>query len=205
MNIGIQPNSVVFFFCALVARALGDNITYQISLTPEVCHEVHVGKFTVPSGFPPSMVVAGDFRYDIRSGGESLLLIAAAYTSAYKGVPPSRLAPAPEKYAVDLNQPKSFRRLSEAEWQAGAELKWNHNGIMPRESDRGVQYRGPLLERSGPKWAGVGGSGGPLRTDFSVTNARAAVLSWDGFDLYSTPLDMSWRRPNIKGEYGVDI
>jgi len=121
-----------FLFCALVVRALGANITYQVTLNPEVCHEVHVGKFTSqPYPAPEDLAVTGEFRYEIRSGGQSVLLIAAAYKSAYKTVSESRLAPTPEKYAVDLNRPKSYRRISDSEWQAAPLLNIWRGGSNP--------------------------------------------------------------------------
>lgn len=188
-------------------RVVGANITYQVTLNPAACHEVHVGKFTVPSDLPPDIVSTDYFDYKIRPGGESVIFIAAAYGAAAYGVPAGQRL-TPEKYAVDLSRPKSFRRLSETEWQSGMELKWSdQRGVDPSSpGSRGVQYlRSPVLEKSGPKRAGLGRPGLPLKARFSVNMTRAAVNSWDGFDLVNNPLEFSWHRNKVEGDYWVDI
>jgi hypothetical protein len=179
---GHAPRSALLF-CTLVVRALGADIAYQVTLNPEVCHEVHLGKFTPqPYPAPEDLVTTGEFRYEIRSGGQSVLLIAAAYKGAYQGVPESRLAPTPEKYAVDLSRPKSYRRISDSEWHAAPLLP--HGGgatVVPRDGDLGIQLGGsPLLKSSSPCWRGAGNNSRAIGARFTRNRTRAAVNSWDG-------------------------
>ena len=193
--------------CALAVRALGADITYQVTLNPEVCHEVHVGKFTSqPYPAPEDLVNTGAFRYEIRSEGKSVLLIAAAYESAYYGVAPSRLAPAPEKYAVDLNRPKTYRRISDSEWEAALLLPYDRGPrVLPRDGDPGVQFGGgPLLRSSSPNWRGAGNSSFPIEARFSRNRTRAAVNSWDGIVENPGPWP-GWVGSKIHGRYYVDI
>ena len=69
-----------------------------------------------------------------------------------------------------------------------------------------MRYFGPLLKRSGPKWKGE--SDGPLPpTLLSASLNRAAVNSWDGYDLVNGFLDPTvlFQRNKVKGRYWVDI
>ena len=62
-------------------------------------------------------------------------------------------------------------------------------GLVPGPEVDGIIYNGHLLKRSGPKWAGVGAH--PIEYLLSTSRSRAAVNSWDGFDIVYELLDPS--------------
>src|SRR4029077_13251703 len=137
-------------------ESVGGNMTYTLTLNPDVCHEVYVGRLTLPvKAFPVSEVSTGWCRPEIRAAGELELFVTASCAG-----PRAAWFLSTEKYAVDLSNRRDSRRISETEWQAAAQLSSNDNhGIYPLPSDRGIHYKGPLLARSAPRWTGVGGSG----------------------------------------------
>lgn len=184
------------------ARAFGGSMTYTVTLNADVCHDMRLGRFTVPAGTSPRPDVSTGYCHpELRSAGETQLYLTAACHQ--RG---DTWLPAPQKYAVDLIRPRAVRRISEVEWQAAPQLPWaGFGGLDPHPTDRGIQYKGPLLERSGPKWTGVGN--GPVRTQLSLSLTRAAVNSWDGFDITYSFLDPTsfGKRNKVVGQYWVDI
>jgi hypothetical protein len=70
---------------------------------------------------------------------------------------------------------------------------------------RGIEYKGRILEKSGPSWAGAGSE--PLPAKFSGNLAWAAVNSWDGFDITYSFLDPTsfGKRNKVIGQFWVDI
>ena len=102
---------------------------------------------------------------------------------------------------------KGAHLITEKEWEAGNELLRTENGLFPRPEDSAVVYQGPPMPRSGPKWEGTGGNGGPLRTLFTATSNRAAVNSWDGVDITYSFLDPTslFQRNKVQGSYWIDI
>jgi hypothetical protein len=178
-------------------------MTYTVSLNPDVCHEVHLGRFDVPKGASPMNDVSTGYCHpQVRSAGETELYLTAACTGYVRAT----WVPAPQKYAVDLSGRKGTRQIRDGEWEAAPELPWSENSFFPpRAEDRGVQYKGPVLERSGPAWAGKGY--GPILTFLSRNATRAAVNSWDGVDEVYSFLDPGslFKRNNIEGRYWVDI
>jgi len=182
----------------------GGSIAFQVTLNPTACHEVNLGRFTVPpeSGRPMIYgVTYGGCRHELRSGGEKQLYFAVACAGR-----PGPWPVAPEKYAVDLSHPSSFRRIDETTWKSAPPLPRSEKGEPPRPDDSGYQvYNGPLLKRSGPSWYGKG-LPTPIRTHLSWTMNRAAVNSWDGRDEAGTILDPSWSgRNHIKGHFWIDM
>jgi hypothetical protein len=187
------------------ASAYGGSMTYTVTPNADVCHDMRLGRFTVPSGAAPvSNVSTGYCHPELRSAGETQLYVTAACHQ--RG---DTWLPAPQKYSVDLNRSRAVRRISEAEWQAAPQLPWNGTakGIIPNAQDRGVQYKGPLLERSGPRWQGIGGGSLLPETFLSQSASRAAVNSWDGFDITYSFLDPTsfGKRNKVEGQYWVDI
>jgi hypothetical protein len=184
------------------ACGFGGRMSYTVTLNPEVCREVQLGRFTVPVGTSPRPEVSTGYCHpELRSAGETRLYLTAACHQ--RG---DNWLPAPQKYGVDLSGGKSLGRIGEAEWQAAPQLPWaGSGGLEPRPTDRGIQYKGPLLERSGPKWTGVGN--GPVWTKLSSGLTRAAVNSWDGFDITYSFLDPTsfLQRNKVVGQYWVDI
>jgi hypothetical protein len=176
-------------------------VTYQVTLNPNACHEVHLGRFTVPKGAAAGMdhVEAGNCHPDIRTNNEVELYVGIECTNNL-----TRWLLSPQKYAVDLNRTR-YHRITEEAWQAAKPLSWSVSGLSPQPEEPGVHYRGPLLERSGPSWSGKGWNT-PLRTLLNNSGDRAAVNSWDGVNDVGTILDPTWNgRNHIKGQFWVDI
>ena len=194
---------MVFLGLCVSVRGFGGSMTYTVVLNPNVCREAQVGRFTVPiEAFAMDYVSTGKCHPEIRSADEEQL-----YVTATCAAPRGTWISAPQKYAVNLSSRKSARSISETEWQSAPELAWSENGFYPpRPEDHGVQYKGPVLERSGPRWTGVGGSG-PLRTLLSRSGNRAAVNSWDGFAITRSFLDPTsfGKRDKVEGQFWVDI
>jgi hypothetical protein len=187
-------------------KAFGGHMTYFVTQNPEVCHEVHVGRFTLPekaaflnNGVGNIGVSTGYCHPQVRSAGESDLYVGAVCLRPY-------WYPAPEKYAVDLSGRKGVRRISEEKWQSGVPLTWSENGLFPKPQESAVEYKGQRLARSGPRWEGIGGTG-PLRTHLSWNATRAAVNSWSGFQVTYSFLDPTsfGKRDKVEGQYWVDI
>jgi hypothetical protein len=169
----------VFLGICFSMQGIGGSMTYTVTLNPEVCHEVRLGRLTAPRSvvpLSPDDADSGHCRIEIREAGEREL-----YLTAVCGGRRTHL-PAIEKYAVDLSGRRSTRRISEAEWEGATELPRSENRFYPvSPEDRGVQYKGPVLERSGPGWAGRGS--GPVDSLLSQSMNRGAVNSWDGYDI----------------------
>lgn len=182
----------------------GGSMTYTVTLNPDVCHEVHLGRLTAPKGTLPVIpfddVSTGYCRPEVRSAGEDKLFVTAGCHG-----PRNNWIPSQEKYSVDLSAGARTRRISEAEWESATELPWSEGGMYPKLAEDSVAYKGPPLRRSGPKWMGIGA--GPPWSHLSRTGARAAVNSWDGFEITYTFLDPTslFARDKVKGDYWVDI
>ena len=179
-------------------------MTYAVTLNQEVCHEVRLGRFTAPRGVVPVVptddALTGYCHIEIRTPGENELYLAAVCGGRRTHLP------AIEKYVVDLSGRRGTRRISEAEWEGATELPRSENRFYPvRPEDRGVQHKGPVLERSGSGWAGRGS--GPVDSLLSQSMNRGAVNSWDGYDITYTFLDPSsfGKRNRVQGRYWVDI
>jgi len=176
-------------------------MNYTVTLNADVCHEVRLGRFTVPADTSGRRDVGTDYCHpELRSAGETRLYLTAACHQRGEV-----WLPAPQKYAVDLNGPKTLGRISEADWERAPQLPWSGNGLAPSAIDTGIHYKGLFLERSGPRWAGVGN--GPVRTHMSFGLTRAAVNSWDGFDVTYSFLDQTsfLKRDKVVGKYWIDI
>jgi hypothetical protein len=193
----------VFLGFCFSMQGFGGSMTYTVTLNPEVCREVRLRRFTAPRGVVPTVPTddasTGYCHIEIRWPGEKELYL----TAVCGGRRVSKVAP--EKYAVDLSGRKGTRRISDEEWQSAVQLPRSENGFSPRPDDRGVQYNGPLLEKSGPRWAGIGDE--PPRTLLSSSMNRAAVNSWDGFDITHSFLDPTsfGKRNKIQGQYWIDV
>jgi hypothetical protein len=177
----------------------GGSLSYSVSLNPGACREIHLGQFTVPpAAFTAYDVVTGYCRPDVRTAGEAWL-----YATAACHVRGNTWIPAPQKYAVDLSGRKGTRRISEAEWEAASELPVSERPLLPRPDV--IKWDGPILLPSGPRWKGIGAS--VPWSHLSSTGARAAINSWDGFEITYTFLDPTsfGQRDKVKGEYWVDI
>src|SRR5580700_8222625 len=146
----------------VVAQAFAGNVSYQVTENPGACHEVHFGRLSKPEEILLD-VSTGHCRPEIRSAGETVLYVAAAcqLTVGFtKTFPISR-----EKYAVDLVHPNRIRRIDETAWTAAVRVRPGGGGDPPRSQDRGIEDKGHILEKSGPRWAGVGP--GPIDAKFS--------------------------------------
>lgn len=176
-------------------------MNYTVTLNPEACHEVHLGRFSVPAGSHGLMdeVHTGPCRPAARSASETVLYLTVACVAArHTWVSP------PPKYAVDLSGREGTRRISDAEWGAATELSYSGfatKGVTPRDEDSGVQCKGPLLKRSGPRWHGVGGD--PMKALLSWSANRVAVNSWDGVIEYGEPF--GFVHGPVRGQYWIDI
>lgn len=173
-----------------------------MTMNPGACHEVKLGWMSAPrEAYAPRGVVSGDCRYEIRVAGETVL-----YVSAVCGEPKS--IPVPQKYSVDLSRKESVRRISEAAWNSASPLRSSRGGgIPPQKDEPGVRYQGgPLLRRSGPKWAGEGYNL-PNSATLAPSLKKVAVFSWDGFNIRYSFLDPTsfGRRNKVEGRYWVDI
>jgi hypothetical protein len=86
-------------------------------------------------------------------------------------------------------------------------LPWSIGSLAPPRdfADRGIPYKGHLLEKSGSNWPGTGD--GAFYAPLSKSTTRAAVNSWDGISIVHSFLDPSsfGKRDKIKGQYWVDI
>jgi hypothetical protein len=182
---------------------LRGGVSYRVTLNPDACHEIHLGRLSVPRycGELIHDVNTSQCHYEIRTGGESALYLTVVCSDI-------RTCTAPQKYAVDLRHPDRVNRIDDTAWQAAIPLAGSGRGkgIFPTEGQRGVAYRGPLLVRSGPKWMGIGGGSLP-ETLLSASLSRAAVNSWDGYDVVHSALDPSffWQRDKVVGRYWIDI
>ena len=185
----------LFWAVCLAGHARAGGITYKVTLNPEACHEVHLGRLKVPAEVGPrySDVIAGGFFYDLRFAGGPELYLSTVTQSR------NRLVASPEKYAVDLSRPRRVRRVTDAEWESAPLLPRSKNGAFPNRSD-GIEYRGPVLKRSGPKWSGIG-VGPPPESFFSLGMRRAAVNSWDGYEILAGYNEI-FLRDKIRGTIG---
>ena len=187
---------------SLVSSAARGGVTYRVTMNAGACHEVHLGWMSAPrEAYAPRGVVAGDCRYEIRVGGEKVL-----YVSAVCGEPKS--VPVPQKYAVDLSRKDSVRRINDAAWNSALPLRSSRGGgIPPQKDEPGVRYQGgPLLQRSGPKWAGEGYNL-PNSATLDPSLKKVAVFSWDGFNIRYSFLDPTsfGRKSKVEGRYWVDL
>ena len=186
----------------LATRVVCAGVTYRVTLNPGACHEVHLGRLSVPRYCSELIhdVNTGQCQYGIRSAGNSTLYLTAVCSDI-------RTCTAPQKYAVDLRHPDRVHRIDDTAWQAATPLAVSGlgKGISPNEGQRGVAYHGPLLEKSGPRWKGIGGS--LLQSFLSASLNRAAVNSWDGYDVVYSALDPSsyGQRDKVEGQYWIDI
>jgi hypothetical protein len=180
-------------------------MSYQVTLNPGACHEVHLGVLRKPPEIPhlsAGAVTAIECHLEIRSAGETELYFAAA---CQWGSSHSHLTQ--EKYAVNLSRPDKVRRMYEQTWQSATPLWWGGlGGIPPRHpADRGISYKGLLFEKSGPRWSGVGS--GPFDAKDSQNGSKISVSSWDGFDItydYADPA-AAFQQDKVKGRFWTDI
>jgi hypothetical protein len=181
----------------------GSRITYQVTGDPGACHEVHLGKISVPRGVAAMEDLNTNYcHYEVRvTGGTEVYL-----TSACSNLHAAWIA-SPQKYAVDLRRPDRVRRIDEKAWDAATVLPWSGRSLGPPRdfAERGIQYKGHLLEKSGSNWAGMGD--GAFDAPFSKNLTWAAVNSWDGISIVHSFLDPSsfGKRDKIKGQYWIDI
>lgn len=195
----VRVRTVLAIFLAVHTASAG--VTYRVTENPEACHDVHLGGWmSVPPGVIAQNVETGNCRYEFRGGEETLLYVT--------GVCKARTVwlPAPQKYSVDLSHSYRVRRISDAAWEAAPPLPWSSGGIQPLAGQNGVQYRGPVLERSAPKWAGEGYSQ-PIRAPLNSSMNRMAVNSWDGINevhSFMNPASFGLR-DKVKGQYWIDI
>jgi len=184
--------------------ALAGDISYGVTLNPQVCHEVHLGKFTPPPGSGPMTygVTSDPCVFEVRSGGGNELYFAAACPGPWTSPWPT----AKEKFAVDLNRSGRVRRIDDTAWQAAPSLKRFEGGSGPSEGDQGILYKGKLLRKSGPSWMGKYGQA--VHANFSAFAKRAAVNSWDGIEDHGASQDgypaFIWQ-VHIEGRYWIDM
>ena len=167
---------IVSVICCLAMQALGGTVSYHVTQNPAACREVHLGTLTKPPEITYiEEVSTGECHAEIRAANETELYLTAAcqptrgFTITF---PRSR-----EKYVVDLSHPNNARRIDEKAWESATPLPWYAADIGgPRTpSERGIAYRGHLLEKSGAKWAGVGE--GPVASFVSHNLATAGMES----------------------------
>jgi hypothetical protein len=176
-------------------------LTYRLTEGMDACREIHLGSMTPPPGQVGDAVDSGNCRYDIRSPGEGSLYISAECSRG-------DMIPIQEKFAIDLIGKNSVRRISDAEWASAYPMAVIGGALLdPNKDETGVRYKdGPLLERSGPKWSGVG-LNIPIRARLDPSHRWAAVYSWDGFNIpenFMNPSSFSLRQ-KIRGDYWIDI
>jgi len=195
-------------FLSLAGEMLYGGLTYQVTLSPNACHEIQLPRLTKPReiGWTDS-VNLGYFHYELRSAGETKIYIGVV-TGIGRLNPMDPVFSVREKYAVDLRRTSNVRRLDETLWQSALPLSRATEGnYLPKDpEDRGIRVGGgPLLEKSGPRWAGVGE--GPVKASMSWTMSRAAVNSWDGYDITYSILDPTavFKRDKVAGLYWIDI
>jgi hypothetical protein len=175
---------------------LAGSVSYSVTVNPQACHEIHLGRLTVPVGALPVYDVTSDYcRPDLRTAEEALL-----YATAACHGPQNTWIPAPEKYAVDLSGSRGTHRISEQQWNAAQELPRSKSSFQPFLSSAFNSLR-----PSGTKWMGEGAVF-PW-SHLSPSGARAAINSWDGFDVTYTFLDPTsfGKRDKVGGKYWVDI
>ena len=194
-------NRLMFWLYVLgLIDAFGGSVSYHTTLNPEACHEVHLGRFTIPKRVAFLQdAYTGYCRVALRSGGETVLYFGMVCLE------PGGF-PSPEKYAVDLSGRTRTHRIDDEEWRSAQEVRSSLRTIHPRPEDAGIQYKGPVLPRSGPEWFGEG-AGNPAPSHLSLTGIRAAVNSWDGFEIIYSFLDPTslFKRSKVKGRYWVDL
>jgi hypothetical protein len=200
MRITTVPLRTFVGFCFFAAGAANAGLTYHVTTNPDVCQEVHLGWMSPPRGVVANNVDSGHCRYEIRAAGEMLLYVSATCDDMRAWVTVR------QKYAVDLSHRGGVHRISDTAWESASPLRRGDGGITPPESERGVRFKGgPLLERSGPKWAGEGHT--PIDATIDLGGRWVAVYSWDGFNILYTFMDpAAWgRRSNVEGRYWIDI
>ncbi len=202
-----MPHSVrVVTLCFLAPSLFCGNITYQVSPNPSVCHEVYLGRLSVPRE-PASRqrVSTGFCQPEIRRSNESelYLTVACEFLREVK----ESWVPCLEKYAVDLSQPNRVRRIDEKTWLSGTLIFniLNKHTLPSSPQAPGIIERGRVLARSGPKWSGVGA--GPVDARFNEDMTKIAVNSWDGFDIEYNPLDPTvlFQSDKVRGNFWIDI
>jgi hypothetical protein len=188
--------------CWLDVSMLGGSISYQVTLNAGACHEVHLGKFTLPEETGPVMEgpTFGRCEMAVRSGGESELFFGVACHGRAGSMPF-----APEKYAADPSHPGKARRIDETTWQSAPVLPRSTKGGPPDRREPGYWYQGHLLERSGPSWYGEG-TPELIDTRWSWSMNRAAIHSWNGINETHSILDpTSFGRNHVKGHFWIDM
>lgn len=197
--------------CTLSFRppTYGGGISYLVTLNAAACHDVHLGRFSIPleSKGLMSGVDSAHCRYEVRSGREAELYVGVLCTGAGPVPGQGVIWPsAPEKFAIDLSRASKVRRIDEATWKSAPILERSDHGGPPSADERGYRYNNHLFEKSGPSWYGEGISD-VVPANLSWTGIRVAVNSWDGIDETYGILDFtSWfQRNHVKGHFWVDM
>lgn len=180
------------------------HITVKVSLHPEVCHEVRFPRLSEPKDLIHG-ISSGGCAYEIRRAGDS------AEQELYFGLlcnPTFQRTYIAEKYAVALGRQFRVRRIPQTAWDSAPSLP--RSGLReyarsPNTNLNGIEFKGHLLERSGPVWFG---KGVPLTVPAmpSGSGNLAAVNSWDGIYVTYDPLDAElFQFDRVNGRYWIDL
>jgi hypothetical protein len=166
------------------------DITYRVTGDPGACHDVRVGKWPTEYRRPGT----NGCSYEFRTPANNVL-----YMGVHCGESLGKWE-SPVKYGVDLVHQDQIMRIDPSAWGAAAELKvemWKT--VQVPLQPNGFQYRGHLLEKSGPEWYDPG-----LRAKLiSPGQTHIALNSSEGGVGYPGPFEPGPIR--AKGKYWIDI
>jgi hypothetical protein len=185
----------------LVMCARSDSVSYRVTVGAGACHELRVSTWTPPEEMTSRLqtIQSGNSVYEIRTPREGELYIGLSCPT-----PRGKSWPVPEKYVANLKSGR-VERLDNSVWESALGLQRTSKFLFPLIfQDRGIEYGGHILEKSGPKWAG------PYdRPDIypliSPMHTRLVLNSWDGIVRYVPLEGPLLARDKVKGKFWIDL
>lgn len=173
---------------------LSAGITFQATLHPEACTEVHVPGWKDPGNFPEPYYWLSEEKCDLDFSGVDGGVVVKTFCLPLNEKQGRFYSPS--IYAVDLPSGR-VRKATETEWEhADPYLTFRDRRLgnaLPK--DRPLTYQGKEFAKTGAKWPV-----GYART-ISQDGSFLSVNSWDGSNWES---EINWNR-DVNGHYYVDI